>query len=77
MITESEFTALLQTAFPDAEVALHDKTGMSDHFALWISTRAFEGKTLIQRNQMVYQALDNAMKDGRIHAVEIKTDVPV
>ncbi len=76
MITEEEFAGLLKTAFPDAEVAVMDTTGTMDHFRIYVSTPAFAGKNLIQQHQMVYKALDEAMKDGRIHAVEIKTNVP-
>jgi stress-induced morphogen len=76
MITEAAFTDLLKQAFPDAEVALFDKTGNMDHFRLFISSKAFAGKNLIAQHQLVYQAIDDAMKDGRIHAVEIKTDIP-
>jgi stress-induced morphogen len=76
MITETEFTNLLLAAFPDAEVALVDTTGTLDHYRLWVKSAAFEGKNLIQQHQLVYKALDAAMKDGRIHAVEIKTEAP-
>ncbi len=76
MITEEAFNELLKSAFPDADIAIFDKTGAMDHFRLWISSKAFEGKNLIEQHQMVYRALDDAMKDGRIHAVEIKTDIP-
>lgn len=75
MITEDELKSLLIDAFPDAEVAVFDTTGTMDHFRLWISSKAFEGKNLIQQHQMVYKALGDAMQDGRIHAVEIKTEV--
>jgi len=29
---------------------------------------------LLDRHRMVYQALDEPMKDGRIHALEIKAE---
>lgn len=77
MISEHELTLILQQTFPDSEVAIFDKTGMSDHFRIWISSPAFAGKNLIEQHQLVYQALDAPMKDGRLHAIEIKTDVPV
>lgn len=76
MITEQELETLVKEAFPDADVAIFDKTGMRDHYRLWVSSRAFAGKNLIQQHQMVYRALDVPMQDGRLHAVEIKTDVP-
>jgi stress-induced morphogen len=76
MITEEEFKSLIKASMPDAEVEVFDITGTMDHFRIWVSSTAFEGKNLIEQHQMVYKALDAAMKDGRIHAVEIKTEVP-
>jgi stress-induced morphogen len=76
MITQDDFFALLKQHFPDAEMELVDTRGTMDHFRLWIASRAFAGKTLLQQHQLVYQALDEALKDGRIHAVEIKTQIP-
>lgn len=76
MIAETDLNEFLKAAFPDAEIALFDKTGMQDHFRLWVSSRAFEGKNLLEQHQMVYQALDVPLKDGRLHAIEIKTDIP-
>lgn len=76
MISDNDITALIQAHMPDADTAVFDLTGTRDHFRVWVSSQAFVGKNLIQRHQMVYQALDDAMKDGRIHAVEIKTEVP-
>jgi acid stress-induced BolA-like protein IbaG/YrbA len=32
---------------------------------------------LLDRNRLVYQALNEPMQDGRIHAVEIKAEAPV
>lgn len=76
MISEAQIKQLLENAFENVDVAVFDKTGAMDHFRLYVSTTAFEGKSLIEQHQMVYKALDEAMKDGRIHAVEITTDVP-
>ncbi len=60
---------------PDAEVDIHDRTGTMDHFNLRIASAAFSGKTLIEQHQMVYAALGAALKDGRVHAVELKTQI--
>lgn len=58
---------------PDAEVRVQDRTGTMDHFNLFIASDAFKGVPLIEQHRMVYGALGDALKDGRIHAVEIKT----
>jgi len=76
MISETELTQLVQASFPDADIAIMDINGMMDHFRLYVSSKAFEGKNLIQRHKMVYKALDEAMQDGRIHALEITTEIP-
>ena len=76
MMTEAEIAELIKSHYPDAEVALMDVTGASDHFRLWVSSSVFVGKNLIEQHQLVYKALDAAMKDGRLHAIEIKTEVP-
>jgi len=43
-----------------------------DHFTVKVISDAFEGKNLLDRHRMIYQALDAPMKDGRIHALEIQ-----
>jgi stress-induced morphogen len=40
-----------------------------------VRSREFGGKTLIEQHQLVYGALKGALKDGRVHAVELKTIV--
>jgi stress-induced morphogen len=60
---------------PDAEVGIFDRTGTMDHFNLTVRSRAFKGKTLIEQHQLVYGALKSALRDGRVHAVELKTIV--
>ncbi len=52
-----------------------DRTGTMDHFNVTVRSRAFKGKTLIEQHQLVYGALKAALKDGRVHAVELKTIV--
>ncbi|MBV8343845.1 MAG: BolA/IbaG family iron-sulfur metabolism protein [Candidatus Eremiobacteraeota bacterium] len=46
-----------------------------DHFNVTVRSHAFRGKTLIEQHQLVYGALKGALKDGRVHAVELKTIV--
>ncbi len=76
MIDDASLTALIRRDLPDAQVAVVDRTGTMDHFNVTVSSRAFAGKTLIEQHQLVYGALRAALKDGRIHAVELKTIVP-
>lgn len=76
MITSETLTSYIRKAIPDAMVSVTDRTGTLDHLMVRIVSDAFRGKNLLDRHRMVYQALDAPMKDGRIHALEIKAETP-
>ena len=75
MIENGSLTELIRTRIPDAEVGVVDRTGTMDHFNVTVRSKAFAGKTLIEQHQLVYGALREALADGRVHAVELKTIV--
>ena len=75
MIENNALTDLIRTRLPDAHVEIVDRTGTMDHFNVTVRSREFAGKTLIEQHQLVYGALKAALKDGRVHAVELKTIV--
>lgn len=75
MIETQALTELIRAQIPDAEVGVRDRTGTMDHFNVTVRSHAFAGKTLIEQHQLVYGALKPALKDGRVHAVELKTIV--
>jgi stress-induced morphogen len=74
MITVEALTKHIQQLMPDASVSVTDRTGTMDHFSVRIVSDAFKGKNLLDRHRLVYEALAEPMKDGRIHALEIKTE---
>lgn len=76
MITPDAIKSILIRTLPDAQVEVFDRTGTLDHFILIVVSIAFEGKNLLDRQRLVYQALGEPMKDGRIHALEIKSSTP-
>ena len=49
----------------------HSGHGGAGHFAVSITTEAFNGKSLIERHRLVYSAVDDLMKT-EIHALSIK-----
>ena len=75
MIENKTLTELIRAAIPEAEIGIFDRTGTMDHFNVTVRSREFGGKTLIEQHQLVYGALKGALKDGRVHAVELKTIV--
>lgn len=71
MISQDTLTQYIRQAMPDAAVTMIDKTGTMDHLKVVIISDAFDGKNLLDRHRLIYQALDAPMKDGRIHALEL------
>jgi stress-induced morphogen len=71
LITQETLTEYIRKAMPDAVVTMVDKTGTMDHLKVTIVSNAFQGKNLLDRHRLIYQALDAPMKDGRIHALEL------
>ena len=74
MITPDSLTDYIRRALPDVTVSVTDRTGTMDHFSIRVVSDLFEGKNLLDRHRLVYNALDEPMKDGRIHALEIKAE---
>ncbi len=76
MISQDILISYIHKTMPDAEVSITDRTGTMDHFQVQIVSAVFEGKNLLDRQRLVYQALNEPMQDGRIHALEIKAKTP-
>ena len=71
MITQDTLTGYIRKAMPDAAVTMIDKTGTMDHLKVTVVSDVFQGKNLLDRHRLIYQALDVPLKDGRIHALEL------
>ncbi|MFD1599894.1 BolA family protein [Halobellus rarus] len=70
----------IEAEIPDAEAdvtlpRVPDEDHEDAHFAAVVVSPAFEGKTLVQQHQMVYDALGDAMTT-EIHALEMQTYTP-
>jgi len=71
VITQDTLTEYIRSTMPDAAVTMIDRTGTMDHLKVMVVSDAFQGKNLLDRHRLIYQALDAPMKDGRIHALEL------
>lgn len=75
----------LQQALSPTELHIDDQSHLhaghagaksgKGHFAVYIVSEQFEGKSPIQRHRMVYAALGDAMETD-IHALSIKAETP-
>lgn len=75
-MSSEKIIQFLKEAFPDAMIDIKDLVGDNDHFAVEITSQAFQGKTRIQQHQMVYEALQGHM-GTHLHALSLKTKVPM
>ncbi len=66
---------MIARGIPDAQVEVRDYTGGGDHFEALVVSANFEGKGLVERHQLVYNALGDAMR-ARVHALTLKTLTP-
>ena len=64
---------LLESAFPDAELAVEDRTGTGDHFQVTVVSPEFDGVSLIDQHRRVNDVLAAPLADGSIHELRIKT----
>ena len=70
-----EIEGLIKEAMPDAQVTIEDLRGDGDHYAAYIVSAEFKGKSRVQQHQMVYQALQGRM-GNELHALALQTSVP-
>ena len=75
-MSPSEIQERIEASIVGAQAQVRDYTGTGDHFEVSVVATAFEGKTPVERHQMVYEAL-GADVDGRtIHALSLSTKTP-
>lgn len=69
--------ARIEAELPGATAEVTHARGPEDddHLAARVVSSAFEGKTLVEQHEMVYDALDELMTD-EIHALELTTETP-
>jgi stress-induced morphogen len=66
---------MIKQALPDATVEIRDLSGDGDHYAAYVISASFKGKSRVQQHQMVYQALKGKMC-GELHALALQTSAP-
>ena len=68
----AEIERMIKEALPDADVRIEDLRGDGDHYAAYVRSAAFTGKSRVQQHQMVYAALKGRM-GGELHALALQT----
>lgn len=71
----AEIVRLIKDGIPDSTVEIQDLRGDGDHYAAYVVSPAFVGKSRIQQHQMVYRALQGRM-GNELHALALQTAAP-
>lgn len=69
---QEEVEALLNDAFPEADIRIEDLAGDGDHYRAIIRSAAFAGKSRVAQHQMVYAALKGRV-GNELHALALDT----
>jgi acid stress-induced BolA-like protein IbaG/YrbA len=76
MVNLKDVETMIKSHLPDALVTVRDLTGGGDHLEAIVISSEFEGKTRVKQHQLVYSALQSALKSEAIHALALKTYTP-
>ncbi len=77
MITADEIVARIEGGIGGAQARVRD-IGGGNHWSAVVVAPAFDGKSLVQRHQMVYATVKDKMlpADESIHALQLTTLTP-
>ncbi|MCL9812483.1 BolA family protein [Natranaeroarchaeum aerophilus] len=74
---QQDVADLIEAELPAAQVTVSRPRGVEDddHLAAEVVSPAFEGKSLVEQHELVYDALGEHMTTD-IHALELSTHTP-
>ncbi|MFL0810195.1 MAG: BolA/IbaG family iron-sulfur metabolism protein [Agarilytica sp.] len=72
-MTPEEIKTALETNITEAQIEVSSD---GSHVHLVVISPAFEGLNAVKKQQLVYGALQDAIANGAIHAVHMKTYTP-
>ena len=64
-----------RVAAREAKTEVEDLRGDGDHYAAYVRSSSFTGKSRVQQHQIVYEALKGEM-GGKLHALALQTGTP-
>ncbi len=66
---------MILEGIPDATVKVEDLRGDGEHYAAYVVSPSFAGKTRVQQHKMVYDAMKGKMGE-ELHALALQTSAP-
>jgi acid stress-induced BolA-like protein IbaG/YrbA len=74
LIHPEDIKQLIETSVSQSTAIITGDDGR--HFTATVISPIFAGKNRVQKQQVVYSALNTQIHDGTIHAISIKTFTP-
>ena len=74
-MTADEIKSKIIESISDAQVIASDMTGGGDHWMVKVTSKEFEGKSMVNQHRMIYAALGDWMEEA-IHALDLETRTP-
>lgn len=72
-VTPGDIKRRIEAAIPGTRA---EAEGGEQHFSVVVVSAAFEGKSRIERHQMIYALFQDEMASQSIHALALKTSTP-
>ncbi len=73
MVDPAEVQRRLVREFPGARVEVANPAGDGEHIEVWVASKTFAGRGLVEQHRMVYAALGDLMPN--IHALQLRTEI--
>jgi stress-induced morphogen len=68
-----ELKRRIEAHLPGSVAEVVDTTGTEDHFRAHVRAPQFAGLPLLSQHKLVYEAVQDLLDDGSIHALSMKT----
>ncbi len=75
-MTPQELASKIAEAVPGAKVDVEDMTGTMNHYSVVVVAEAFEGKSRVERHNMVFDPLKPYFSTNELHALTLKAWTP-
>ena len=76
MINNLKVINLITNKLPDSQVKVENLKG-NDHLQVTVISSMFNGLSLVKQHQLVYSALKEELASEAIHALALKTKIPI
>jgi stress-induced morphogen len=73
MVDPADVQHRLEREFPGARIEVANPAGDGEHIEVWVVSKAFAGRGLVEQHRMVYAALGDLMPN--IHALQLRTEI--